>query len=61
MRHFSCFTRDEQHTVSAPSFIIAGDEFRARFLARRELMDTPHAISVEICEGGKLLWIENLS
>lgn len=58
MRTFSCFTFDDRRSVPTLSFLFAEDETRVRLLARRELLATPHASSIEICEGGKLLWIE---
>ena len=58
MRTFSCFTSDSRSSVPTLAFIFAEDEVRVRLLARRELLDTKHAVSVEICEGGKLLWTE---
>lgn len=44
---------------STLSYILAETEERARELARRELMKARNADSVEICEGGKVLWIEH--
>jgi hypothetical protein len=44
--------------VPTLSFIFAANEQRARELARRELMDVKQAVSVEIHENGKLLWVE---
>lgn len=58
MRTFSCFTTDRLHDVPSLSFIFAANEERARELARRELMDVNQAVSVEIHENGKLLWVE---
>jgi hypothetical protein len=56
MRTFSCFVTDEGSSTPALSFIFADTEQRARELARRELMDVRRPVSVELCEGGKLLW-----
>lgn len=56
MRTFSCFTFDDHSTVPELSFIFADDEARVRLLVRRELLKDKGAISVEICEDGKLLW-----
>lgn len=58
MRTFSCFTTDRLHDVPSLSFIFADNEERARELARRELMDTTEAVSIELHENGKLLWTE---
>lgn len=58
MRLFSCFTHHRASTVPALSFIFAADETRARVLARRELLDVRDALSLEVCEDGKLLWME---
>jgi hypothetical protein len=58
VRTFSCFTFDDRRSVPTLFFLFAEDETRVRLLARRELLATPHASSIEICEGAKLLWIE---
>lgn len=58
MRTFSCFISDSRSAVPTLSLILAEDEARARLLARRELLDTRQAVSIEVCEGGKLLWTE---
>jgi hypothetical protein len=60
MRTFSCFVSDSLSAVPTLSFILAKDEDRARVLARRELLDNKHALSVEVCEGGKALWTERV-
>ena len=60
MRTFSCFIFDEGSAVPTLSFIFAADEQRARTFARRELMDALRPVSVELCEGGKLVWAEAL-
>jgi hypothetical protein len=58
MRTFSCFISDSRTAVPTLSFILAENEVRARLLARRELLETKQALSVEVCEGGKSLWTE---
>jgi hypothetical protein len=58
MRTFSCFTTHPGSTVPMLSFIMADTEARARILIRRELLDEKEASSVDVCEGGKLLWTE---
>jgi hypothetical protein len=40
--------------------ILAESEHRARELARRELVDTRQALSIELCEGGRVLWAETV-
>ena len=55
MRIFSCFAREERSDVPALSFILANSLERARELARRELMDTPGGVDIEIMENGRLL------
>ena len=60
MRTFSCFTNEEGGATPTLSFILAESEQRARELARRELMDARRPVSIEICEGGKVLWVEKL-
>lgn len=61
MRTFSCFTTDEGSTTPTLSLILADTEQRARELARRELMDARRPVSVEICEGEKVLWAERFA
>jgi hypothetical protein len=58
MRTFSCFITDEGSSTPTLSLILADNEDRARELARRELADTRRPVSVEVCEGDKLLWAE---
>jgi hypothetical protein len=58
VRTFSCFVTDERSSTPTLSFILAATEQRARELARRELLDALRPVSVEIREGGKLLWTE---
>jgi hypothetical protein len=58
VRTFSCFISDSLSAVPTLAFIFAQDDKRARVLARRELMDARHPLSVEICENGKLIAIE---
>lgn len=58
MRTFSCFTTEEGSSTPTLSIILAETEQRARELAHRELMDALRPISVEICEGAKVLWSE---
>lgn len=58
MRAFSCFITDSRHSVPTLSFIFASDLGRARELARRELLESPHAVSYELCENGRLLVTE---
>lgn len=56
MRTFSCLTVHRTSAAPALSFILARDEHRATELARRELITSRQALSVELREGGKLLW-----
>jgi len=58
MRTFSCLMNEEGGAAPRLSFIFAETEQRARELAQRELMDARRPVSIEICEGGKLLWAE---
>jgi hypothetical protein len=55
MRIFSCFTREAHTEVPVLSFILAQSLDRARELARRELMDTPAGLEIEIVENGRIL------
>jgi hypothetical protein len=58
MRTFSCLVCDGTSALPTLSFILAADEARACLLARRELLDVSQAVSVEVCEGTKVLWVE---
>lgn len=58
MRTFSCFTFDDGQAVSGLTLIITDSLQRARELARRELLKSRDAVSIEICEGSSLLWTE---
>jgi hypothetical protein len=60
MRIFSCFTHHRASTVPTLSFIFAADEARAKVLARRELREERDAVTLEVCENGKLLWTETV-
>jgi hypothetical protein len=46
--------------VSTPtlSIILAESELRVRALARPELLDGRRPVSIEICEGDRMLWVE---
>lgn len=61
MRIFSCVKFDNRCSVPTPFFVFAANEARARLLARRELLETKGAMSVEIFEDNKLLAIEALA
>lgn len=58
MRTFSCFVTVAGSSTPTLSFVFAETEQRARELARRELMDAQRPLALEICEGGKSLWVE---
>lgn len=58
MRTFSCFVTVAGSSTPTLSFVFADTEQRARELAHRELIDATRPISLEICEGGKSLWLE---
>ena len=60
MRTFSCFITAAGSSTPTLSFVLAESEARARELALRELMDVPDPVSMEICEGGKSLWVETV-
>lgn len=55
MRTFSCFTRDSRHLTPTLSFVFARDDARARELARRELLDTPGGLMVQLVENGRTI------
>lgn len=57
MRTFSCFTIDPRHTVPALVFIFAEDHERAIELARRELLENPDSIAVEIVENDSTIGV----
>jgi hypothetical protein len=57
MRTFTCLTTDGASTVPTLAFVFAADEERARALARRELMEAEHPVSVEVYENGRLLYV----
>ena len=58
MRTFSCFVKEQDSSTPTLAFILAETVERAKELARRELLDARRPVSVEICEGAKLLWTE---
>lgn len=58
MRTFSCFTTHPRSDILVLSFIFADNEARARILVRQELLNDREALSVDICEDGKLLGTE---
>lgn len=55
MRTFSCFTRDSRHVTPTLAFVFAADDARARELARRELLDTPDSVQVQLVENGRTI------
>jgi hypothetical protein len=61
MRTFACFTTERGSCTPTLSFILAETEQRARELARRELMDARQPLSIELCEGGKVLWAKQVA
>lgn len=60
MRTFSCFITERGSSTPTLSLILADSEQRARALAHRELRDARHPITIEMCEGGRLLWAEDV-
>lgn len=60
MRTFSCFITGQGSSTPTLSLILAETEHRARELARRELIDSRHAIAIELREGGRVLWAESV-
>ncbi|HVI31227.1 hypothetical protein [Phenylobacterium sp.] len=61
MRTFSCFTHDSRHQTPTLAFVFAADDAKARELARRELLDTPGGVEVEIVEDGRTLAVLRLN
>lgn len=61
MRTFSCFIRDSRHETPSLAFVFAADDERARELARRELLDTPDGVEVEIIENGRTFAVLRLN
>lgn len=60
MRTFSCVMTERNSATPTLSFILADTEERARELVRRELSRRHDAVSVELCEGAKVLWAQTL-
>ena len=60
MRTFSCFTTERGCSTPTLSLILAESEQRARELARRELADAHRPVSIELCEGNRVLWTEEV-
>jgi hypothetical protein len=58
VRTFSCLVLDEGSAAPTRSLILADSVERARVLAARELAKGRSPVSVELREGGKLLWAE---
>jgi hypothetical protein len=56
MRTFSFFTRDALRPVRSHMYALLGDEGRAREFARRRLDSSPHHLSVEVREAGRVLF-----
>ena len=57
MRTFACYITDDRFSVPMLSFIIAADEIRARELALRELMESPHHQRIEMLENGQPIYV----
>ena len=56
MRTFSFFTRDALRPVRSHMYAVLGDEGRAREFATRRLDSSPHNLSVEVREAGRVLF-----
>lgn len=56
VRTFSCLTHDRTGAAPVVSLILAADETRAQFIARRELMARGDVAKLEMREYGKVLW-----
>ena len=57
MRTFACYITDDRFSVPMLSFIIAADEMRARQLALRELLESPHHQRIEMLEDGQPVYV----
>jgi hypothetical protein len=60
MRTFSCFVTERGHDTPTLSLILAASLERARELARRELRGARAPLSIELCEGNRVLWTEEI-
>lgn len=57
IRTFFCYTAQSGRSAPALSVVFARTEARACLLARKELLDTPDSVSVEILENGRTIAI----
>ncbi|THD77066.1 MAG: hypothetical protein E7812_14005 [Phenylobacterium sp.] len=57
MRTFACYITDDRFGVPVLSFIIAADALRARELALRELLESPHHQRIEMLENGQPIFV----
>lgn len=58
MRTFTCFMTDRRYTVPTLSIILAGDEWRALEIARRELSASRDHVALEVHENGRCVFTE---
>lgn len=56
MRTFSFYMQDEHQPVTLHMSALLEDEARAEELARKHLDRSPHCLSVEVREGGRVLF-----
>jgi hypothetical protein len=60
LRTFSCFITEEGSSTPTLALIVALDENRARELAYKQVLDARHPTFLEVCEGERLLWFEDI-
>lgn len=58
MRTFSYFIKDDRYSVPTLQFAVVPDETRALEFARRQLLSSPHYLSIEVHENGRPLFRE---
>jgi hypothetical protein len=60
VRTFVCVATEQGASRPTLTYIFAEDVQRACELARRELRDARRPISIELSEGGKVIWSEEI-
>lgn len=58
MRTFSCFVFERDDPTPSLTYVITGSLQRAKEIVRREFLNRDATVSVEICEGARLLCTE---
>jgi len=55
MHDFTFYIEDDRYKVASLRLVAARDTARARALALKCLAESPHHLTVEVCEEGRLL------